>query len=51
MMEKLLWSLILSGYRAASVIGFIESSGRTPVLINEDYTGAALVNGLNIVTG
>lgn len=46
-----IWVHCASGYRAASVIGFIESSGRTPVLINEDYTGAALVTGLNIVTG
>ncbi len=43
-----IWVHCASGYRAAAVVGFIESSGRTPVLINEDYKAAASISGLSI---
>lgn len=43
-----IWVHCASGYRAASVIGFIESSGRTPVLINEDYSCAASISELTL---
>lgn len=45
-----IWVHCASGYRAASVLGFIESSGRIPVLIDENYETAASVNGLSIVS-
>lgn len=44
------WVHCASGYRAASILTFIESSGRTPVLINEDYIVAASVSGLNVIS-
>ncbi len=44
-----IWVHCASGYRAASVLGLIESSGRTAVLINEDYEKAALVDGLKVI--
>lgn len=45
-----IWVHCASGYRAASIIGFIESSGRTPVLIDDDYDTAATVKGLKIIS-
>jgi hydroxyacylglutathione hydrolase len=45
-----IWVHCASGYRASSIIGFIESSGRTPVLINDDYETAASIKGLNIIS-
>lgn len=44
-----IWVHCASGYRAASVLGLIESSGRKLVLINEDYEAAAFVEGLKII--
>lgn len=45
-----IWVHCASGYRAASVLGFIESSGRTPVLIDEDYEIASSVKGINVIS-
>jgi len=45
-----IWVHCATGYRAASILGFIESSGRTPVLINEDYATAASVSGLKVIS-
>ena len=46
-----IWVHCAGAYRAAASLGIIENSGRTPVLINEPYTAALDVKGLNIVTG
>ncbi len=46
-----IWVHCAGAYRAAASLGIIESSGRTPVLINEPYSAALLVKDLNIVTG
>ena len=45
-----IWVHCGGAYRAAASLGIIENSERTPVLINEPYTAALLVEGLNIVT-
>lgn len=37
-----IWVHCASGYRAAAVLGFIESSGRTPVLVDDDYENAVM---------
>jgi|TARA_B110000503_G_scaffold140313_1_gene230851 hydroxyacylglutathione hydrolase len=46
-----IWVHCGGAYRAAAALGLIEKSGRTPVLINEPYSAALEVTGLNIVTG
>lgn len=45
-----IWVHCASGYRASTVLGFIEKSGRTPVLINEDYSQASLVKGIKVTS-
>ncbi len=45
-----IWVHCASGYRAASIVGFIESSGRTPVLIDDEYESAKEVKGIPIVS-
>lgn len=44
-----IWVHCASGYRAASILGFIESSGRTPVLINDDYSKVATFKEIEII--
>lgn len=44
-----IWVHCASGYRASTVLGFIEKSGRTCVLINDDYSKALSVKGLHII--
>lgn len=44
-----IWVHCASGYRAASILRFIETSGRTAILINEDYAAAGFVDGLSIL--
>jgi hydroxyacylglutathione hydrolase len=46
-----IWVHCAGAYRAAASLGIIEKSGRTPVLINEEYSASLKVKGLNIVTG
>ena len=43
------WVHCASGYRAALVLGAIESSGRTAVLIDDDFVKAAQVSALEII--
>jgi rhodanese-related sulfurtransferase len=43
------WVHCASGYRAATVLGAIESSGRTVVLIDDDFTEAAQVSVLEVI--
>lgn len=45
-----IWVHCASGYRATSVLRFIETSGRIPVLIDEDYEKASAVAGLSIIS-
>lgn len=46
-----IWVHCAGAYRAAASLGIIEKSGRTSVLINEPYSAALTVKGLNIITG
>lgn len=44
-----IWVHCASGYRAASVLGIIEKSGRNPVLIDDDFANAIKVSALEIL--
>jgi len=46
-----IWVHCESGYRAATVLGAIESSGRTAVLIDDDFAEAAHVSALEVIEG
>jgi rhodanese-related sulfurtransferase len=44
-----IWVHCATGYRAATVLGAIEMSGRTAVLIDDDYAEAAQVSVLEVI--
>jgi hydroxyacylglutathione hydrolase len=48
---KELWVHCAGAYRAAGSLGFLESAGYKPVLINEAYDQCLKVGGLNIIAG